>query len=589
MCGIHGLAWADLPLIESMIDLARHRGPDGNGHYIDEHTTLGHNLLNITETVANSTQPYILNDNVLTYNGEIYNYRDLRELLQQHGYRFDTDCDTEVLAKGFDKFGVDFVSVLDGMFALCWYNKREGTWTLARDSSGIKPLYYALTERGLAFSSEIKPLRLVGNFSRIDLDGFKLFYKLGCNPGYKTLFGGISKLTPGEVIQIDLKENRIFSSINLNDLQFQKTAECDDNELRARVSSSVKKCLMGRRKIGLYLSGGMDSSMVFAEASTHSTHVKSFSQYYDCHPLYGQLVNEDDQCARQLAQQFGAVHQSMIVNVQEYSNAFRRSISVIEEPRANMGTPSYYLMNKFVSEHGITVTLSGDGGDELAAGYKHHRNALSYTGENPYGAWMARVRDFSASINAIRDPQFLATEDYLTDYMNTWFPTKSLGSDHMNNLMMLDSLVNMSEDFLVRNDKLAMNFSMEGRFPLLVNDVKIYLRGLPSDQKYSAAFFSENWSTANKHIFRRCYRNRLPGFILNKKKSGWTSPIADWLTRKSLTDFIVSSICGSDLRRLFGISNPESVIHMIETHHRRRELFMILYFVIWAEEFSMSL
>lgn len=588
MCGIHGISWQDLSLVERMIAAAHHRGPDGNGHYFDEHITLGHNLLNITEAVENSTQPVVTNGNVLTYNGEIYNYRELRGLLTQFGYEFETDCDTEVLAKGLDRFGIDFIPMLDGMYAFGWYDRRSLTLTLARDCSGIKPLYFAQTDRGYAFSSEIKPLRLVADFSRIDGLGFQLFYKMGCNPGYRTLFAGISKLAPGEIIQISLPENREISSINLNDLELPPIETYDEEELRNNIAKSVGKCLMGRREIGLFLSGGMDSSMVFAEAVNQSAKTRSFSQAFDCQDDYAAFLNEDNECAMELARQFGAEHNAMIVNVDQYASAFRQSVRVIEEPRANMGTPSYLLMNKFIAGHGITVTLSGDGGDELMAGYPHHRDALNHASGNVYAAWLARIRTYSASLNAVREPGLRISEDALVDYMDSWFPKNSLGADQMNNLLMLDSLVNMSEDFLLRNDKLGMHFSMEGRFPLLVNDIKNYARAMPSRLKYSPEFLTDNWSSNSKFRFRDAYRNILPDHIINKRKSGWASPIADWLRRPMLMDFIVETVCSSNMRFLFGVENADAVTEMTRTPGRYRELFIMLYFIIWADEFGMS-
>ena len=186
MCGIHGFTWPSQEKIDKMVELSHRRGPDANDTYVDEHISLGHNLLAITEEPMVSKQPWLLMDRwVLCYNGEIYNYKELKQGLESKGYVFETDSDTEILAKGLSAHGIDFIKRLDGMYAIAWYDKSEQTITLARDNTGVKPLYYHESGGKLIFSSSIKSLLSLGVSTKLDLTSFGIYKNLGYVPGLK--------------------------------------------------------------------------------------------------------------------------------------------------------------------------------------------------------------------------------------------------------------------------------------------------------------------------------------------------------------------------------------------------------------------
>ena len=253
MCAIHGIVDVKPELMVKMVRAAHHRGPDGNGIFEDDYITLGHNLLSIVGQVEEGKQPYHYEDCVLVYNGEIYNYKDLSH---------NPKTDTEALAKGLKKEGWEFLKKCDGMFALAFYNKTTKELILARDTNGTKPLYYGYLKDKLYFSSEIRSLLECGFERRVCKRALGLYYNQGYVPGYLTMFEGINKLVPGEVIVNGKKHNLLdYDLTEPNNLDFNYVKR----QVQLKNNYCVEQTLMGRRNIGLFLSGGLDSTSILYE------------------------------------------------------------------------------------------------------------------------------------------------------------------------------------------------------------------------------------------------------------------------------------------------------------------------------------
>ena len=376
MCGIHGFTWSDQAQIERMVELSHKRGPDANSSYKDTHISLGHNLLAITESPAVSTQPWEMYDkNVLCYNGEIYNYKELKEEIEsKYKHKFQTDSDTEVVAYGLFFQGIEFIKKLDGMYSIAWYDREKRTITLARDCSGVKPLYYNKGQRGLCFSSSIKSLVSLGLDTKLDHTAFAIYTNLGYVPGPKTLISSIKKLIPGEVITYDIRDEEYTSNFCVTPNFSSSQTDFVASEFREAVSDSVKKCLMGRRPIGLFLSGGLDSSMILHELVNYDNKPKTFTTRFDCKNKDSQdRFNNDADIALKLSKEYNTDHTDFVVTLPNFLDAVEPCIEALEEPRFNKNTPAYYLLNQELARQGIVVTLSGDGGDEIFTGYKHHK------------------------------------------------------------------------------------------------------------------------------------------------------------------------------------------------------------------------
>ena len=601
MCAIHGILTRRESSIDDMIKVAHHRGPDGNGKYIDDDISLGHNLLSIINTTELSKQPMYLNDWVLVFNGEIYNYKTLYS---------DAETDSEVILKGIQKEGVDFIEKLDGMFAFACYNKVTKDLILARDSNGSKPLFYGYKESVFCFSSEIKSLLEIGFDRKVSKEGFKQFYKQGLNAGYLTLFDGIKILVPGEVVSINVKTgNKKSFNINNKKIDLLVDPKRTADEVKERLSQSVKETLMGRRNVGLFLSGGIDSCSILYEMTQHQIKPKTFTSRFIL-KTGGSRLNEDADRAKELTDMYGTNHNEITVTDEDYINNWEETLLALEEPRQSKSLPAYYCTNKYISENDITVTLSGDGSDELFGGYKHHK----------FPHWGMKLKALSHGFPILNNKELYATKEEQKEYLDSWFPKGCLQGDRANDLMMYECLQTLAEDFLIRNDKLGMRFSMEARFPFLNRTIRDYVRSIPGDLKCTKDFMLYNWSFHNKKILKSAYTNKLPKFIVGRAKTGWRFPTDETIIGKhserapihnALKDYISNILSNKEIQEIFEFSDKD-IQHKymnvndwrMEPHPKnqkllqakagiglqsQKQLFTILAFAIWYKVFKMRM
>ena len=591
MCAIHGIVDVKPELMMKMVKTAHHRGPDGNSIFKDNYITLGHNLLSIVGKVEDGKQPYEHENCVLVYNGEIYNYKDLEH---------NSKNDTEALAKGLKNEGWEFLKKCDGMFALAFYNKTTKELILARDTNGTKPLYYGYIKDKLYFSSEIKSLLECGFERKVCKKALGLYYNQGYVPGYLTMFEGIKKLVPGQVLVND-------KSYNLLDYKLDVIDNLDIDHVKREVqlkhNYSVQQTLMGRRNIGLFLSGGLDSSSILYEMKELGLKPRTFtSSFATTDPK--SLLNHDSELAERLCKEWGIENNVLYQTQQDYVDSIEDAFYALEEPRQGKSFPTYYNMNKFISSNDITVTLAGDGGDELFAGYKHHIKQ-----EN----WQDKLFWLSAYNTPLKNPELRCSLNDQMNYLNEWLPVKQLQEDELNNFLYTESLNSLAEDFLVRNDKLGMAFSMEGRFPIINKTLRDYVRALPSELKLDEKF-SELPKTKHKYLQRKSYEGLLPDYILNHRKTGWRFPTDEILIGRMdqpapdkgvLKDYIRETLNDKELMDIFEyeekdiedryLNNREHVKNDKGTDKAgpglksQKELFCTLNFAVWKKVYNMSL
>jgi asparagine synthase (glutamine-hydrolysing) len=608
MCAVHGYCWQDEQLIDEMLCKAHHRGPDGRDKWSNDDITLGHNLLSIADTVENSKQPWVHNDLVLVYNGEIYNYKELRNTLD---YNFRTDTDTEVLAVGLEKKGIKFIYELDGMFAFACYNKVNKKILLVRDSNGAKPLYYGHLQGKLAFSSEIKSLLECGFERKVDKEAFGHYYKQGYVAGHMTLFDKIRKLTPGQIIQYDTRNNlRVVS--NINNKEYEKGYGPDVFRIKRELNKAVEKTLMGRREIGLFLSGGIDSSSILYEMRSLKYRPKCFSTSFELTDFRSRL-NEDSQIGREYAQEKGCPHTIVNETQKSFIDSFEDTIYALEEPRQSKSLASYYNTNKAIAKDGVIVTMSGDGGDELLAGYKHHR----------IPNWQTKLKALCANHKKLHSELWI-TEEEQWHYLKSWLPQDNLNhklDDEMvpdlHDFMYIERMNTLAEDFLVRNDKLGMAHGLEGRFPMLCNNFRDYVRGIKAEFLISADFMTGNWANHNKRLLKQAYDGHLPKHIINRGKTGWRFPtdeiligrltvpakdgvLSTWVSEvlkdreiQDIFEFTDTDIKDKYLSRTgwgkaFNKDGKLTVMPNIGVK-KQKELFTILSFAVWKKVFKMSM
>ena len=600
MCAIHGILDTKPDLMAKMVKAAHHRGPDGNGIFEDDYITLGHNLLSIVGEVKDSKQPYHYEDCILVFNGEIYNYKDLSH---------NPKTDTETLAIGLKNEGWEFLKKCDGMFALAFYNKTTKELILARDTNGTKPLYYGYLKDKLYFSSEIKSLLECGFERRICKKALGLYYNQGYVPGYLTMFEGIKKLVPGQVLVNG-------QSHNLLEYDLLVPTNLDENfvaeQTQLKLNYSVNQTLLGRRNIGLFLSGGLDSTSILYEMKELGVKPRTFTSSFEITDKAKSKLNEDSKLAQRLCKDWGIENNVLYQTQQDYVDSLEDTFYALEEPRQGKSFPTYYNMNKFMATNDITVTLAGDGGDELFAGYKHH-NPYLYELNNVIFNWSSRLKNLRHNNIPLKNSELKCSFNDQVEYLNEWLPTQQIkNNDNLNDFLYTESLNALAEDFLVRNDKLGMRFSMEGRFPILNKTLRDYVRAIPGHLKIDKRFFKQP-KLYHKRLQKRAYKAKLPDYILNHIKTGWRFPTDEILIGREsqpapntgiLKDYIREILNDKELMDIFEydmkdvenrylnnkeFQNDDLKIKKPIGLYAQKELFCILNFAVWKKVYRMTI
>lgn len=605
MCGIHGITSNNPDLVRKMIKLSSHRGPDGHGLYQDNDITLGHNLLSITGlNVEEGHQPWILPDSVLVYNGEIYNHEELEKGLSVESLR--TETDTEILAHGLAEEGHEFIRKLDGMYAIAHYDKEVGTLCLARDSFGSKPLYYSVLKNNrIVFSSELRALLLSGIERKIDQFSFHTYMDLGFVPGPKTFVTGVSKLVPGQVIVFDVVSGKKLEDYNVAAQVPSAVKGFSKVELYETLNESVRRCTMGRRKIALYLSGGMDSCAILHHLCEMGQKPITITTRFACRDV--DKFNGDAMVAAQVAAHYGTEHHELTITEKQFTQAIPKSVLAQEEPRYNKSTPLYFLVHREAARLGVTVVITGDGGDELLAGYPRHLEVLDpplynevwkdlekrykrfkgdemsfrfYMLNDPICRWHYFSSIQKGGQGFLRNPMAAPTIRKRIEYFRSWFPTEILTGDDLNNHLCIETMNHMCEDFLIRNDKLGMHFGIETRFPILTKLFRNYAFSISGKTKLRLG--------RTKRLIIDSYRGKLPKPVLMKKKTGWTAPVMEWA---DIEDFPrnARTLLGRSMRKCLTKSWHEETdsLFRFDSLVYPKTIFSAFYFRMWAKEMEM--
>ncbi|OGN29989.1 MAG: asparagine synthase (glutamine-hydrolyzing) [Candidatus Yanofskybacteria bacterium RIFCSPLOWO2_01_FULL_49_25] len=579
MCGINGFTFKDRGLIERMNAATKHRGPDGVGSFVDDAISIGHNLLAIADTPSNSNQPVISDDYVLAYNGEIYNYKKLRTQLAG---QFHTDSDTEVIFAGLARHGIDFLSKLDGMFAIAWYDRRKKVLFLARDSAGMKPIYYTISKGHLIFSSELRGLFAHDISRHLNQDMVSVFFALGYVPGSETLVKDIYKVMPGEIIAYSFEDKTISRQwLPLDD------RGKSDEAVRDAIGRAVNEHTMGLRPFGLYLSGGLDSTIILHELSQQRPEmIKTYTTRFDL-PAGRQersiIFNEDADRAQQLCHEYRIEHHELLVREQDFIDAVEPAIAAMEEPRYNHSVPAYWLLAKEASKD-VVVILNGSGGDELFRGYGRYEvsKKISDRLASPLGFAMRLGYRFAKGLKNLDDPLVRwayvhaikknADGTELVRYLRSMnYPrVENQLADMENAVAEYDRLFWLADEEFLRTDKIAMHFGMEGRFPLLARDLRTLANTIPSRQK-----------GASKAMLREIYRTVLPPYIIQKDKTGWNAPVTEWM--KSKFGAMVHEVLSDGYYQNMRLHHPASY-----TLADLKTFLPLFSFKIWARYFQIT-
>ncbi|HVZ23534.1 MAG TPA: asparagine synthase (glutamine-hydrolyzing), partial [Vicinamibacterales bacterium] len=561
MCGICGvLGGVGEPELIAMRDSMTHRGPDAAGMYRGDGIGLAMRRLSIID-LDTGNQPIANEDRTVwvVFNGEIYNYRDLRRTLEQKGHRFSTAGDTEVLVHLYEEYGEEGVHLLRGMFAYAIWDTARRRLLLARDRLGIKPMYYRrLAGGGLAFASEAKALFAgPGGGAEIDLESLDQYLTFQYVPGPKTMFKDVSKLPPGHILIADgrgVTVRRFWDTvfwIGERGVDFDDAAE----EFKQLFSEAVRTHLVSDVPIGVLLSGGIDSSAVVGAMTAGGLTPQTFSVGFDMPGLRNEL---DD--ARIVAKHFGTRHHEIVVRA-DVADFLPRLMWHMDEPVADPAAVPTYLLCRFAQQH-VRVVLTGEGGDELVAGYPRYlwfivakrlerlmpstlrRALLPLTRVAPIGARRRRAIDniLGDADTAERSIRWIANFDselkwrVLSPELSRESASSSraenlvrsyLGADAasltdlVHRLMALDIHTWLVDDILVKMDKMSMAASVEARVPFLDHHLMEFMTALPVSVKVR--------TFGTKRLLRHAMRSVLPRHTLARRKHAFAVPVDEWL------------------------------------------------------------
>ncbi|MDP4208355.1 MAG: asparagine synthase (glutamine-hydrolyzing) [Bacteroidota bacterium] len=609
MCGIVGILNLEqdnnvsIETLRSMTNSIIRRGPDDEGFYCNQNIGLGFRRLSIID-LATGHQPLSNEDDSIwiIFNGEIYNYQELRYFLQNKGHKFKTHTDTEVIIHLYEELGDDCVKHLRGMFAFAIWNNSTKKLFCARDRFGIKPFYYYIDNSKLVFASEIKAILKSGNIDKsLSLEAIDSYFAYGHMTSNLSIYQHIKKLNPGTSLTLSLSplpklELKTYWEIHFEPDHSKTEAQWMD-EIESSLSDAVKLHMVSDVPLGAFLSGGIDSSSIVALMSQHSTSpIKTFSIGFKEKP-YNEL-----KYAEAIAKKYNTEHYFQIVEP-ESIHLLSTLVSSFDEPFADTSAIPTYIVSKFASQF-VSVVLSGDGGDELFAGYNHYPQLAflrklnfnnrainnlfwgtinkilpaSFRGKNLtyylskdketvgayYGLFNQSERNFLINreiLNTINKNRAESFKEHLI--------LSSTSNDYITRLQNLDIKTYMVDEILTKVDRVSMHNSLEVRVPILDHQFAELTFKIPSSLKLK--------NGTQKYIFKEAMKNKLPDCVINHKKQGFNIPLEHWF-RSELKDYINSRI--NDRNCL--LSEYINIKHVKQTINNHNKGFRNLSERIWA-------
>jgi asparagine synthase (glutamine-hydrolysing) len=615
MCGIAGLlSLSDKPVfaeeVEAMCDAMVHRGPDDAGYYSDDRVAMGMRRLSIID-LSTGHQPVHNEDKTVwvVFNGEIYNFKTLRASLERQGHQFYTETDTEIIVHLYEQYGERCVEKMRGMFAFAVWDSRRKRLLLARDRIGVKPLFYTVSGGRLAFGSELKVLLQLPDVERrLNWESVNHLFTTMCTPASESIVEGVHKLRPGHILTASARDGiriREYWDV-VFDPDYGKPEQYFIERLRDLLEQSVRLRMVSDVPVGAFLSGGIDSSAVVATMSRIGTgRIKTFSIGFT-EQEYSELVY-----ARQVAQEFDTDHHELVLEP-NVLGIIDDLAWFLDEPFGDSSAIPTYMVSKMASEH-VTVVLSGDGGDELFAGYDRYlverrerqmakipeplrqaagligrsmregmkgRNFLRHlalNGADRYVDACVLFRDLQkASLftpDAYREMQDRDPESFWRNFLQKnrlhWLSA----------LQYLDIKNYLPNDIMTKVDRMSMAHSIEAREPLLDHRLVEFAATIPPELKLKGA--------TTKYIFKKAMEGILPNEILYRPKRGFAVPLGHWF-RGQLGSFVRDLLLSpTSIDR--GIFNRQYIERLIEMNDRGRpldlQLWTLITFELWCRRF----
>jgi asparagine synthase (glutamine-hydrolysing) len=616
MCGIAGFvepAARPGAVLRAMVDAIRHRGPDADGYFEQGPARLGHRRLSVVDLAA-SRQPMSSADGTITvvFNGEIYNYRELREALMAEGFRFATNGDTETLVQGYAAWGTDMLPRLRGMFAFAIWDSRAQRLFAARDPLGVKPLYYSWTGGAFAFASELKALIRHPSVSReIDLEALNLYLECQYIPAPRSIFQGVRKLLPGRALVLEagrLTESEYWRP------DYSRKLALDDCQAVERVDAalreSVQGMLMADVPLGAFVSGGVDSSLIAAiMAQTAGRRIDTFNVGFA-----GGVVESEHEHAARVAAHIGANHHTLMVEPKSVLDAFEGWVDIFDEPFGDQAALPTLLLAEF-ARRDVTVALTGEGADEVFGGYTNYGKRVKeerITGL--LGAplsplrwihpWLPAVLRKDRILKAASKPlaQRYATipnifdealrpglyseafgraaKETIAEYAQRYF--EECNSPHYyDKLLHVDTRLWLPDDLLTKVDRATMAHSLEARVPYLDHAFYDTCARLEPGLKLR--------NGERKFVLKKVAEKYLPRDIVYRAKQGFMMPLRTWLGQE-LRPRVEASLGSGGLARR-NLFRGEALARVAREHYEGRKnhsmrLWVLLVLELWFERYA---
>ena len=621
MCGItgilnfDGLTEADFSATREATTILSHRGPHYQAIKTTEFVALGHARLAVIDVSEDANQPMTTSDGryTIVYNGEFYNFKEERTNLEKTGYSFRTHSDTEVILALYAQYGADCLQHINGCFAFAVYDKKKQQLFLARDRFGIKPLYVFFHHNKLVFASELKAFEAYHLPQQLDIESALLYFRFTYIPGPHTIYKHYLKLTPGTFLEVsEQKTNKQrYYHIPKNNTE-NKYPPYEDAlmTVRSLVSQAVQRRLVADVPLGAFLSGGIDSSVVVAEASKQVSHLQTFSIGYADNAFF-----DETHYAELVAKHFHTKHTSFKLTEAELFSHFTDFIQQIDEPFADSSALAVFILSRYTADR-VTVALSGDGADELFSGYnKHsaHLQAITPSYKNTIAKtlhflfkYLPQSRD-SYFGNKIRQANKLGNglnldsknrywewakwndEKYLKAILkNSWNDRilsvrkddilEDIEDDDFNAVLFTDFKLVLANDMLYKVDKFSMAHALEVRTPFLDHELVNFVFPLPTHYKITPHI--------RKRLLQDAYRKQLPAQLYNRPKHGFEVPLTRWL-QHDLKPYLNTLLLDKDFINQQGLFKFEELQNLVQIAQNGKLpnsdilLWTLLIFQIW--------
>lgn len=624
MCGVVGIFHlngepTDPVLLRQMTDSIAHRGPDGEGIYLDNFLALGHRRLAIIDLSIEAHQPMAdeNRDYIISYNGEIYNFPELRQELEHLGYRFRSSSDTEVVLKAYMAWGAEMLPRLNGMFAFAIWDRPRQTLFLARDRYGIKPLYYTFIGKRFLFASEHKAFLKHPQFQReLDAEALLEYFTFQNLFTDRTLLKKVRIFPPGCFAEIRLgSEQETLSFQRYWDYHFQEPEsplkrEEYLEELERLFEQAVKRQLISDVDVGAFLSGGIDSGSIAAVASQQIPFIRTFTCGFDLHSASGlESAFDEREKAEYMSYLFKTEHYEMVLKAGDMERILPKLAWHLEEPRVGQSYPNYYisqLASKFNK-----VVLAGTGGDELFGGYpwRYYRAVVNDNFENYidqyYHFWHRLIpnKEIQHIFSPIWDQvRHVWTRDIFRDVFFSHANELKTPEDYVNHSLYFEAKTFL-HGLLTVEDKLGMAHGLETRFPFLDNELVDFAMQLPVNMKLSnlteVVRLNENEpgnkrekyyqrTRDGKTILREALKKFVPESIFKSEKQGFSAPDASWFRGESI-EYVKNKLITPNalIYNFLDLNATQSMIeeHLSSQHNRRLFIWSLLNFEHWLEKY----